>query len=123
MASPVLDHLWQSTLAVLVVIVLTLTLRKAAAGVRYGLWFAASLKFLVPFAALAALGRLLAPAGLFPARAAPEAAMIERAARPLAQFPFTYDADLNAPLLQVPLSRATAPVGSTPRHLSRSLVR
>ena len=122
MMAAILDHLWQSTLAALAVILLALALRKAAAGVRYGLWFAASLKFLVPFAGLAVLGRLLAPAGLFPVRVAPEAAMIERAARPLAQFPFAHDAALNAPLLQARLPHAPAPVAHAAAHLDFGLI-
>jgi beta-lactamase regulating signal transducer with metallopeptidase domain len=116
MISAILDHLWQSTLLALGVGLLVLSLRKAAAGVRYGLWFTASLKFLVPFAALAALGRLLAPAGLTPAGAAPEAAMIKAAARPLAQFPFAH-----AAILQAPLSPAAAPA-STPSPLAQASI-
>jgi beta-lactamase regulating signal transducer with metallopeptidase domain len=48
------DHLWQSTLFALTAGLLTLPLRRAGAGVRYGLWLAASVKFLVPFSLLAA---------------------------------------------------------------------
>src|SRR5262245_2731905 len=51
------DHLWQSTLVILVTGVLALVMRRNRAHVRYGLWLAASMKFLVPFAALTALGR------------------------------------------------------------------
>jgi beta-lactamase regulating signal transducer with metallopeptidase domain len=54
------DHLWQSTLFALGAGLLTLPLRRNSAGVRYGLWFAASVKFLVPFALLAAAGGALA---------------------------------------------------------------
>ena len=54
----VLDHLWQSTLFAVAGGLLVLAFRRAPAGVRYGLWFSASIKFLVPFAALAVLGRL-----------------------------------------------------------------
>lgn len=50
------DHLWQSTLVALGVAALTLTLRRNRAYVRYALWMAASIKFVVPFAALIALG-------------------------------------------------------------------
>lgn len=50
------NHLWQSTLCVAIVAALALLLRRNGARVRYLLWFAASLKFLVPFALLAALG-------------------------------------------------------------------
>jgi beta-lactamase regulating signal transducer with metallopeptidase domain len=51
------DHLWQSTLVAVAVAVLTLLFRNNSARVRYGLWLAASLKFLLPFSLLAALGR------------------------------------------------------------------
>ena len=51
------DHLWQSTLVVLAVAVLTLAFRRNHARVRYALWLVASLKFLVPFGALVALGQ------------------------------------------------------------------
>jgi beta-lactamase regulating signal transducer with metallopeptidase domain len=54
----VFDHLWQSTLVAVVVMLLTLLFRKQSARVRYALWLTASLKFLVPFSLLAALGRM-----------------------------------------------------------------
>jgi bla regulator protein blaR1 len=50
------NHLWQSTLCLLVAGLLTLTLRKNHAGARYGLWLAASIKFLIPFSLLVSLG-------------------------------------------------------------------
>jgi bla regulator protein blaR1 len=48
----VADHLWQSTLVAALAAILALTLRRNRPQVRYALWLAASLKFLVPFAAL-----------------------------------------------------------------------
>jgi len=48
------DHIWQSTLFAGGMGLLTLALSRNSAGARFWLWFAASLKFLVPFAALAA---------------------------------------------------------------------
>jgi beta-lactamase regulating signal transducer with metallopeptidase domain len=54
----VFDHLWQSTLVAVVVAALTLLFRKQSARVRYRLWLAASLKFLLPFSLLVALGRM-----------------------------------------------------------------
>ncbi len=53
------DHLWQSTVCVGVAWLLTLALRKNHAGIRFWVWFAASMKFLAPFSALVALGALL----------------------------------------------------------------
>jgi bla regulator protein BlaR1 len=59
--APVLgNQLWQSTLFVIAVGLLTLFLRKNQARVRYGLWLAASLKFLIPFSLLAGIGSHLA---------------------------------------------------------------
>ena len=82
MISAVLDHLWQSTLVAFAAAVLALAFRGGPAAVRYGLWFTASAKFLVPFAALGALGRLLAPAIRPPAAVTSDAALIARAAEP-----------------------------------------
>jgi beta-lactamase regulating signal transducer with metallopeptidase domain len=51
-----LDHLWQSTLFALPLGALTLLLRRHAASLRFWLWFAASVKFLMPFSLLMAMG-------------------------------------------------------------------
>jgi beta-lactamase regulating signal transducer with metallopeptidase domain/ankyrin repeat protein len=56
MLSAIINHLWQSTLFAGGVGVLTLMLHRNSARVRFGLWLCASLKFLLPFALLAALG-------------------------------------------------------------------
>ena len=48
----ILNHLWQSSLFVVAVWVLTLVLRTNRAAVRYWLWLAASVKFLLPFSLL-----------------------------------------------------------------------
>ena len=59
------DHLWQSTLFAGCVALLTLGFAANGAGARFWLWFAASVKFLLPFAALTLLGdTLLAPLAL-----------------------------------------------------------
>ncbi len=50
------NHLWQSTLFVAAVALLTLAFRRNRAGARYGLWMAASVKFLIPFSVLIKLG-------------------------------------------------------------------
>ena len=50
------NHLWQSTAFAVLIGVITLAFRKNAAAVRHVLWLAASVKFLVPFAALIAIG-------------------------------------------------------------------
>jgi bla regulator protein blaR1 len=54
------NHLWQSTLFAVVAAILTLALRKNQARVRYYIWLAASLKFLVPCSLLIGLGGHLA---------------------------------------------------------------
>src|SRR5579871_4418759 len=54
--SPLANHLWQSTLCALVAWMLALLLRKNRAAVRYGIWLAASIKFLVPFSLLVSAG-------------------------------------------------------------------
>ncbi len=54
-----LDHLWQSTVFAMVAALLTLAFRRNRASVRYWLWFAASVKFLVPFSILTAIGSRL----------------------------------------------------------------
>jgi uncharacterized protein (TIGR03435 family) len=90
-----LHHLWQSTLCVLLARVLTLALSKNRAAVRYWIWLAASLKFLVPLSLLVSLGaqfgvhtatssaqpqlsaivnQISAPVGLAPVTAAPVSA-------------------------------------------------
>ena len=56
---PIANHLWQSTAFVLAVSLLTLLLGRNRARVRYGLWLAASAKFLIPFSALIALGSVI----------------------------------------------------------------
>ena len=50
------NHLWQSTLFAVMAGLLTLILRKNHARVRYWLWLAASLKFLIPFSLLVGMG-------------------------------------------------------------------
>ena len=54
------NHLWQSTLFAIVAGLLTLALRKNHAQARYGVWLAASVKFLIPFSLLVGLGSHLA---------------------------------------------------------------
>src|SRR5688500_19609346 len=89
MTAALFNHLWQSTLFAAAVALLALAFRRNRARLRYGLWLAASVKFLVPFAALAAVGSLVqwqqAPAPIRSVVASP-------AAR-----------DFNAPFLEMPL--------------------
>jgi len=57
--SPLANHLWQSTLFAAAAWLLALALWKNSATVRYGIWLAASLKFLVPFSLLVGIGSQL----------------------------------------------------------------
>ena len=50
------NHLWQSTLFLILATALTMFFRKNRAVVRYRLWLAASIKFLVPFSLLIGIG-------------------------------------------------------------------
>src|ERR1700687_4520211 len=54
--SPLANHLWQSTLCLVVAWLLTLALRKNRAAIRYWIWLAASVKFLIPFSLLVNAG-------------------------------------------------------------------
>src|SRR5688500_7233078 len=56
LSSALVAHLWQTTLVVGIVWLVPLALRGHRRRVRYWLWTAASLKFLVPFSWLVALG-------------------------------------------------------------------
>ena len=60
MTTVLATHLWQSTLFVGVAALLTVLLRSNHARTRYAIWLAASVKFVVPFGVLAAIGRQFA---------------------------------------------------------------
>jgi bla regulator protein BlaR1 len=59
MIEPLINHLWQSTLFVLAAALLTLAFRKNGARVRFFIWLAASVKFLIPFSVFVWLGEYL----------------------------------------------------------------
>jgi beta-lactamase regulating signal transducer with metallopeptidase domain len=59
MIAGLLDHIWQSTLFAGGIALLTLFFRRNSAALRFWLWFAASVKFLLPFAGLVAFGDYL----------------------------------------------------------------
>ena len=67
----VLNHLWQSTLCLGVIAVLAVFMRRNGAHTRYWLWLAASVKFLVPFEVLVAVGQQIAPHAPAPNSVAP----------------------------------------------------
>ena len=66
MMPALLDHIWQSTVFAVGILLLMPLFRNNSAAVRFRLWFAASLKFLFPFSLLADAGHhlfvLLTPA-------------------------------------------------------------
>jgi len=82
MISAVIDHLWQSTLFAIVVALLTLLLRKNSTNARFCLWLAASVKFLIPFSLLVALGGHLTWAPAPPVALVQWTAMVEDVAQP-----------------------------------------
>ena len=55
----VANHLWQSSVFAVAAWLTALQLRRNRAQVRYGIWLAASIKFLIPFSLLIDLGGLL----------------------------------------------------------------
>ena len=57
--SPLANHLWQSTVFATAMWALTLPLKQNRAAVRYWLWLAASVKFLLPFSLLVSTGSQL----------------------------------------------------------------
>ena len=57
-AVPLGNHLWQSTVFAGIVCLLTLFLRSNRPSLRYALWTAASVKFLVPFSLFVGLGTI-----------------------------------------------------------------
>jgi uncharacterized protein (TIGR03435 family) len=84
-ASPVpgswINHLWQSTLFGVAVAVLTRGFARTHAGVRFWLWFATSMKFLLPFSLLVTLGGAL-PWTLTSPTASPFASVVMHIGQP-----------------------------------------
>ncbi|HEY0283857.1 MAG TPA: M56 family metallopeptidase [Vicinamibacterales bacterium] len=75
----VANHIWQSTIAGGAAALLVLMCRDNSASVRYWIWFAAAMKFLVPFAALAAAANLVPlPQSPFAGRALEAATVVFR---------------------------------------------
>lgn len=54
--SALFDHIWQSTAVAIAAWLLTIALRSNSARIRYLIWMFASIKFLVPFRLLTAIG-------------------------------------------------------------------
>ena len=77
------DHLWQSTLVAAAGALLAAALRSTRADVRYWIWLAASVKFLIPFAALTAAGAAVVPQWTPPVAGQQVTAVIDTAAQAL----------------------------------------
>jgi bla regulator protein blaR1 len=79
------NHLWQSTVFAIVAALLTFALRKNHAQARYWIWLAASVKFLVPFAPLVALGQRMTWLRQTAEASSGFSMVIEEAGRPFTQ--------------------------------------
>jgi bla regulator protein BlaR1 len=99
-ASPIADHLWQSTLFVALAAILVLALRKNQGRVRYWVWLTASVKFLLPFSLLIALGGHLAK----PRVSTPAQAVVYSAVEDFSQ-PFAGPEMPSIPQAPAPVSR------------------
>lgn len=100
--TPVFNHLWQSTLVVIAAGLLAFLLRSNRAHARYWLWLIASLKFLIPFSVLIAIGSRLEWSKSAPAIASHRFSMIvEQFSQPF------------APTRQLGLTPPTTPVAPT----------
>ena len=86
-STAIVNHLWQSTLAMMVAWLLTLILRNNQARTRYWIWMAASLKLLIPFSLLAAIGGWLGPASVHPVESQQLTSTIIEMARPFVRSP------------------------------------
>jgi uncharacterized protein (TIGR03435 family) len=95
----VVNHLWQSTVVVVIAWLLTLPLRRHHARSRYWVWMGASIKFLLPFSLLIEAGEWLR--SLVPATEAPismqATTLMEQIQRPFSQTQFSTE-------LQMPLA-------------------
>lgn len=79
---PLANHLWQSTLFATAAWLLTLALGKNRAQIRYAVWLAASVKFLVPFSLLVDVGSHFGRHSVAAVRVSGLSSAIEQAAEP-----------------------------------------
>jgi len=83
------NHLWQSTAVVVIAWLLAAALKKNHARVRYWIWFAASVKFLLPFSLLIAAGEWLRSLIPVPGAGQPAVAnVMEQVTQPFGQAQF-----------------------------------
>lgn len=78
----IINHLWQSTLVVLLALLLTWVLKRNQARTRYWVWMTASAKLLVPFSLFVAIGERLRPSAAPLARSPQFASAILNLAQP-----------------------------------------
>jgi uncharacterized protein (TIGR03435 family) len=83
------DHVWQSTVFATLAALIALALRVQPARVRYWVWMAASVKFLVPFAALTFIGGLLSWRTIEVIPYENPVVLIETISEPFSQTPLT----------------------------------
>ncbi len=79
------NHLWQSTVVVLLAWLLALSLRNNRANMRYWVWMTASIKFLVPFSLLIAAGEAIRSAVAAPVQQPALSAIMDRVTQPFPQ--------------------------------------
>ena len=124
------NHLWQSTVFTLAVMLLAFALRNKRAAVRHRLWLIASIKFLVPFALFTAIGSQLHWEKASTTVAAPVSTAIVRLSEPFAPAePFVFSAvgsraaaaptDYVTPLLAIWIAGVLASLGLWFRHWFR----
>jgi bla regulator protein blaR1 len=83
--SALANHLWQSTLFVLVAWMLAFALRKNQASTRYWIWLTASLKFMMPFALLIEVGKYMGAMFALHASKPIVSQVVERVTQPFPQ--------------------------------------
>ena len=81
---PVANHLWQSSLFAVAAALLSLILRRDRASLRFWVWFAASVKFLIPFSLLIRLGSVLQPTALPVLAPTPVSFLVREVSQPFA---------------------------------------
>jgi bla regulator protein blaR1 len=86
-ATPLTNHLWQSTVFAGAAALLALALRKNYARTRYRLWLIASLKFLIPFSLLVAIGSQIGWPINTPSGPPKFSAVVEQIGRPFVSVP------------------------------------
>src|SRR6267142_3316831 len=95
------NHLWQSTFFAAVAGLLALALRQNRAQMRYWIWLAASLKFLIPFSLLVYAGTQFAWRAV-PAVVPPLSSAIGQITEPFAMLPM--------PSMATPATRSAVPL-------------